>query len=124
MSGKGRAVSENSLMYIELHQRGLSIPEIMERTGAPRNKIYSALRRAQDRGEVMISSTKLSYAPDALRQRFNLRMGNVSTIIGALNDEQIDWVYAEALKVGCETIAEYLTEVIRDLHADSTLGSK
>jgi hypothetical protein len=35
-------------------------------------------------------------------------------IVQALDNDQFDWLCASAARINCESIAEYLTEIVRD----------
>jgi hypothetical protein len=48
------------------------------------------------------------------RDAYAVRYGNIRTIAQALDNDQFDWLCASAARIGCESIAEYLTELVRD----------
>ena len=48
------------------------------------------------------------------RDAYAIRYSNIRTIVQALDNDQFDWLCAETAKIGCASIAEYLTEIVRD----------
>ena len=44
----------------------------------------------------------------------------MSDILLALTPDQLDWMAKETDKMGCDSVAEYITEIMRDAHAEST----
>ena len=48
------------------------------------------------------------------RDAYAVHYGHIKDIAQALNNDQFDWLCAETAKIGCESIAEYLTEIVRD----------
>ena len=53
------------------------------------------------------------------RDAYAIRYGNIRTIVQALDNDQFDWLCASAAKINCESIAEYLTELLRDEYEKS-----
>jgi hypothetical protein len=43
----------------------------------------------------------------------------MSQVFMPLDRDQYEWLGAEAERMGCETLAEYLVELVRDAHAES-----
>jgi hypothetical protein len=39
--------------------------------------------------------------------------------VHALDNDQFDWLCASAAKINCESIAEYLTELVRDAYEEA-----
>jgi hypothetical protein len=56
------------------------------------------------------SSARHALARDA----YAIRYGHVRDIVQALDNDQFDWLCASAARIGCGTVAEYLTELARD----------
>ena len=57
-------------------------------------------------------SARHTFARDA----YSIRYGRMGTIVQALDSQQFEWLCASAAKINCESIAEYLLELIRDEH--------
>lgn len=123
--GSGAPVSETSKRFIKLFREGRNVAEIMEATGANRNKVYNALRRAEARGEIDFSgSIRKPLRRCTLHYKYGLRLGTLNDILQDMSDEQLIWLFEDTSRYGCKTAAEYITEVLRDLHAESTSRSE
>jgi hypothetical protein len=48
------------------------------------------------------------------RDAYAIRYGHIRDIVQVLDSDQFEWLCASTAKVGCENIAEYLTELARD----------
>jgi hypothetical protein len=48
------------------------------------------------------------------RDAYAVHYGHIKDIAQALNNDQFDWLCASAARINCESIAEYLTEIVRD----------
>ena len=71
----------------------------------------------------MNDKTKLSDTWSArhtrLRDVYHIKAGTMSQVFMPLDRDQYEWLGAEAERMGCETLAEYLVELVRDAHAES-----
>jgi len=50
-----------------------------------------------------------------------LRLGSISAVLDDLTNEQVDWLATQTRQLGCETVAEFIVEVVRDAHANEEL---
>ena len=48
------------------------------------------------------------------RDAYAIRYGSIRNIVHALDNDQFDFLCASAARINCESIAEYLTELVRD----------
>ena len=55
-------------------------------------------------------SARQTFARDA----YAIRYSNIRTIVQALDNDQFDWLCASTAEINCASIAEYLTELVRD----------
>ena len=55
-------------------------------------------------------SARQTFARDA----YALRYGHIRDIVQALDNDQFDWLCESTARIGCDTVAEYLTELARD----------
>jgi hypothetical protein len=53
------------------------------------------------------------------RDAYAIRYSNIRTIVQALDNDEFDWLCAETAKIGCASIAEYLTELVRDQYEEA-----
>ena len=53
------------------------------------------------------------------RDAYAVRYGNIRTIAQALDNDQFDWLCASASKINCDSLAEYLTELVRDTYEEA-----
>ena len=60
------------------------------------------------------------------RDAYAVHYGHIKDIVQALNNDQFDWLCASAARINCESIAEYLTELVRDQYeeAEEAKGQK
>jgi len=100
---------------------GLMPTEIMVRMKLPSGVVRVALAKATRRKEIVPHR----YLPTnhSLRyyaSRAGIRMGSIGDVGDALSSEQRQWVVDQMSRMGCESVAEYLTELVRDVHADDS----
>lgn len=60
-------------------------------------------------------SARHTFARDA----YAIHYGNIRDIVQALDNDQFEFLCASAAKINCESLAEYLTELVRDQYAES-----
>lgn len=107
--------SPDTLKIWEISLAGSSTREIAHQTGWKFGKVNSALRRGRDAGVIPRPQTKP--ISSGSHHKNYMRLGNVSAILDALSNDQVEWLAAEARKLRCESLAEYIVEIIRDAHA-------
>jgi len=86
-----------------------------------RRHIYKALR---DGDVTPIRRTDLPDLRSLARHRAGAILGNVGDIGHGLTHDQCKWLVDEIASTGCRSVSEYLTEIVRDLHAESTLAKE
>ncbi len=114
--------SPDTIKIWELSKKGLSAHQISHQTGWKFGKINSALRRGRDAGVIQRPSVKPISGNN--HHKNYMRLGNVSAILDALTDKQVDWLATEARKIKCETLGEYIVEIIRDAHEEHLQKTK
>ncbi len=109
----------DTLKIWQLSKDGLSAREISAKLGFKFNKVNSALRRGREANELPpIFKKAISHA----RHHKNyLRLGSISTVLDALTNEQVEWLATQTRSLGCETVAEFIAELVRDAHANEEL---
>jgi hypothetical protein len=53
------------------------------------------------------------------RDAYAIHYGHIRNIVQALDNDQFDWLCASAARINCESIAEYLTELVRDAYEEA-----
>lgn len=120
--GVGASKKPETKIFEDMYRQGLDIHAIADRTGYHRQKVYSAIRRSIARGN--LKPRERPATPKLTLRRSGLNMGSIRELCNALSPDQLDWLCEETLKVGCESIGEYLEEIVRDLHAEHTMAGE
>ena len=109
----------DTLKIWQLSKDGLSAREISAKLGFKFNKVNSALRRGRESNELPpIFKKAISHA----RHHKNyLRLGSISAVLDDLTNEQVDWLATQTRQLGCETVAEFILELVRDAHTNEEL---
>lgn len=92
--------------------------EIGQILGFSYEQVVRRIARARQRG--LIPPKTKAEPRQAARdfvKNYSKSMGHVGDVMVALSKDQQRWLMGEATKLGCQTIAEYLTELVRDEHA-------
>ena len=112
----------DTLKIWQLSKDGLSAREISAKLGFKFNKVNSALRRGREANELPpIFKKAISHA----RHHKNyLRLGSIATVLDALTNEQVEWLATQTRSLGCETVAEFIAELVRDAHANEELKNE
>ena len=107
---------------VELYRAGHLPLKIVELTEFSRKEVMNAIQRARKRGDI----TKIQAVEGPTVRRYlqmsEIALGSIGGILNELSDEQAQWLVEETENIGCSTVAEYLAEVVRDLHADAVLA--
>jgi len=111
--------SPDTFKIWQLSKDGLSAREISAKLGFKFNKVNSALRRGRE-ANALPPILKKSISHSRHHKNY-LRLGSISTVLDDLTNEQVDWLAAQTRQLGCETVAEFILELVRDAHADEEL---
>ncbi len=107
--------SPDTLKIWEMSLAGASSREIEAELDFKFGKVNSALRRGRDAG--VIPRPQAKSISSGSHHRNYMKLGSVSAILDELSNEQVEWLATEARKIKCETLGEYIVEIIRDAHA-------
>jgi len=106
----------------EMHRAGHSHAAIQLATGLGYSRVVRGVVEARKAG--MIPPRKVKASPRQIVKYLfanrNIKLGYMSDILLALTPDQLDWMAKETDKMGCDSVAEYITEIMRDAHAEST----
>ena len=111
----------DTLKIWDLFKEGLSPREISHKTGFKFAKVNSALRRGRE-ANILPPVVKSQLSRQFGRQTY-MRLGSISAICDALSEDQVNWLADEARRLECETVSEYILELVRDAHADQEFGN-
>jgi len=110
--------SPDTLKIWELHFAGHSVREIEAELGFKFGKINSALRRGRESGVIPPRRNERPLRMQVDGTQSYMRLGSISFIVNSLNLDQMHWLAAEIRTCGCETVSEFILELVRDAHAN------
>jgi len=88
---------------------------IAEQVGKSTAAVSAAITRGRQVGVIPMSKPKSkSYQITKMMGGNGLKFGTLRKVIDALSLEQIEWLVVDASRIGCDTLAEYITEIVRD----------
>jgi hypothetical protein len=103
-----------------LVKQGLTEAQIGAQMGLNARAVRVNIYRARAQGLLPDPKPKTEYNLFRWKmQSRGLRMGRMHEILGDLTEDQRLWLADEAQGLGCDNIAEYICEIIRDAHAES-----
>lgn len=108
---RGARTKPQTLQIWEASRNGLKPHEIAEKFGASSYSVRTALTRGRKGG--FVPPVQASNTKHMLRS-YNLRSGSFREIYDSLTTEQSRWLMEAACKIECETVAEYIIEMLRD----------
>jgi len=115
-------MGDDTRRVAEMHRAGHSYAAIQLATGLGYNRVVRGVVEARKAG--MIPPRKVKASPrQQVKYLFanrRIKLGFMSDILLAMTPAQLDWMAKETDKIGCESVAEYITELVRDAHAEST----
>lgn len=110
---KTKATLPRTKMIWDLHLSGMTNKEIEQELGVVTSLVASAVARGREIGVLPVKKFK---SKADRRRRTYIRRGSVREIQDALSEGQQEWLALTAIGLGCDSIAEYLVELIRDVH--------
>lgn len=112
--------SPHHAAVVQLYAEGLRPRAIVERLGVSSDEVRYAVRKATRYGEVMAHNLNpdVPFKRHAVRAR--VRLGSLGDLDHELTPAQCQWLIDEVVPTGCDTVREYVAELIRDAHAVAT----
>ena len=107
--------SPDTLEIWDKSKNGLSAKQIVTESGWKFGKVNSALRRGRD--AKILEPRKVKPISSGSHHRNYMKLGSISAICKGLTDEQVDWLATQTRELGCESLAEFILELVRDAHA-------
>jgi|SaaInl85LU_5_DNA_1037374.scaffolds.fasta_scaffold14491_6 hypothetical protein len=106
-------VTEETKRVWQLKLEGLKNYEIAEIMGFTPDRVGRAILRGRAKGELPIPER---VQPVCDRRQTYIRRGTISTVIEGLSERQNFWLVDEARKYECDSLAEYILELVRDAY--------
>ena len=105
-------VTEETKKVWELHLQGCKNYEIAQIMGFTQDRVGRAIMRGRAKGELPIPKI---IQPVCDRRATYIKRGTVNSIVEGLSEEQNYWLVDEARKLGCDSLSEYILEIVRDV---------
>jgi hypothetical protein len=99
----------------QLSNDGNSTQEIERLTGVNRKVIIMTICRGRSSGDCKPRVKTMSTVVNAS----SLTWGSFKQVKGAVSVEQARWLFDEAEKCGCATVAEYVAELVLDVYEET-----
>jgi len=116
-------MGDDTRRVAELHMAGHSHAAIQLATGFGYTKVVRAVVDARKAG--IVPPRKIKASPrQQVKDRFQnhmIKFGNIGDILQVLSKDQQDWIINQVGKNEYADVAEYITELVRDAHAESTM---
>jgi len=110
---KGKERTEQTKTILTMYLAGKSNAEIEREMNLSRATVSSAVSRGRDYG-LIPPKRKRTNVDKVLGG--HIRRGSISRIIAGLDQDQANWLIDQALKLKCETISEFISEIILDAY--------
>ena len=98
----------------QLSNEGLPAGEISAQTGVDKKSVIMTICRGRKSGD----GTPRGKTLDAVFNTSPLTWGSMKQVKEALSVDQAQWLFDEAEKCGCKTVAEYVAEIVLDAHEE------
>ena len=109
---RGARTTEKTLKIWETYRQGHESKEIAEMMGLSRSAVRTALSRGRKNGS--LPALKRTGNLKHLLRAANLRNGHIREVFENLTMEQARWLIEQASEIGCQTVSEFLIELVRD----------
>lgn len=105
-------INDSTTKIWDLYREGYKVTEISRMMNLSYPMVSSAVGRGRRAG---ILEPKSSYTLPYLLQINSLQVGRLKKdIINKLSQRQQNWLVNKSVDLGCESLAEYIVEVLRD----------
>ena len=109
---RGARTTEKTLKIWEAYRQGHESKAIAEMMGLSRSAVRTALTRGRRNGS--LPPLKRTGNLKHMLRASNLRNGNIREVFDNITMEQTVWLVSQASEIGCQTVSEYLIELVRD----------
>jgi len=102
----------------DLMSKGMTHDDIAVALGCTTHAVRNGMNRARQKGLLPPHEKKSGYDAFACRvHNARRRIGIMRDAIAPLTDDQMTWLADETEDLGCDNVAEFICELIRDAHA-------
>tara|TARA_R110000796_G_scaffold64261_3_gene148935 strand:+ start:47 stop:406 length:360 start_codon:yes stop_codon:yes gene_type:complete len=108
----GAKTTEKTLKIWEAYRQGHESKEIAEMMGLSRCVVRTALTRGRKSGS--LPELKRTGNLKHLLMKHNLRNGHIREVFENLTMDQTRWLVSQAGEIECQTVSEFLIELVRD----------
>ena len=109
---RGAKTTEKTLKIWETYRQGHEPKEIAKKMGLSPCAVRTALTRGRMNGS--LPPLKRTRNLKHLLMKHNLRNGHIREVFDNLTMEQTRWLIDEASEIECQTVSEFLIELVRD----------
>ena len=109
---KGARTTEKTLQIWETYRQGHESKEIADILGLSRCAVRTALNRGRKNGS--LPPLKRAGNLKHMLRAANLRKGHIREVFESLTEEQTRWLIEQASEIECQTVSEFLIELVRD----------
>ena len=109
---KGARTTEKTLKIWETYRQGHESKEIADMLGLSRCAVRTALSRGRKNGS--LPALKRASNLKHLLRAANLRNGHIREVFENLTMDQTRWLVSQASEIECQTVSEFLIELVRD----------
>lgn len=96
---------------------GMSSKEISEVLGMKPNTVSNMLLRGRHKG-VLPWRKEADMSPKYRLKKSGVTLGAMMSVVQGLSPEQRSWLIGQTEDLGCETIAEFIIEIVRDAYEE------
>lgn len=105
---------------------GCSYVDIQNALGISHGEVGRLTRQAKDAG---LLPEHRAYETAQLRvwrakTVYQIKMGHTRDVVAAITPEQFDWLVGVTARTECKSVAEYLTELVRDAYEEDKQEEK
>ena len=111
-----RQTSDSNKLAMKLYLEGNSITDISRATGRTEGALKTMLMRARQAGK--IPKIARGNGVEYLCRKSGVRMGTSREIVSALARDQVEWLFSESIRLKTRSVAEYITEIVRDAYEE------
>ena len=108
---------------VEMYEAGYYPQQIVAQTEFSPTEVRNAIARARRIGAITPHRNSRQQSLRFFVEKYHIKIGTVGAIGHALSPDQRQWLVNETARLGCSSVAEYLLEVVRDLHAEAVSAS-
>jgi len=114
-NNKRHPIKEQTKQVWRLSNEGMSGKNITKALGLNRGIVSGAINRGRKSG----CCNKKVRTKVTCRNESSLTYGYIGQVIDALSIDQLDWLFVQSERVGYNTCAEYIAELVQDAYEEA-----